>query len=463
MMECLEPKTITIDEDMDDDVISIKSQENNIICNRCKKELMEENDTAEQIRIAVQEAHTEDSEEVTEKIQNLVKKKWPECAYQKTTLKVGNPLLVSGDDDLLLVLKTPEDTSYITNKFKEKYPGISNILENDDTKDQVQYLENITKTKKGIQSCTRVYLTTGDTAENHLRALRDLELTLVGNERKNIAVVAPDEKVRTQFRKLVEIVMLQAVQCVDIYVPKKESSNVPRDNKFDTIRVSSANKSYAEMLKAVRENINPDELGLQVKSTRKLKDNSLLIVTEKEHMEKLKEEILNKSQIADIEIVQRKTTLIISGMDEVTTKEEILEAVNKKIGRDETGKLSIQSLYSNRSGEQVATIETPKNLAAEILETPNIKIGWSSCRVKEKVSIVRCTNCLRMGHTGRACKSKKTQAARCLKCTQEGHTVKDCNNESYCLTCARSGHRSDSMSCPKYRKLIHQKEAEMST
>ncbi|KAL1447351.1 hypothetical protein WDU94_005657 [Cyamophila willieti] len=452
MMTCLESE-----EDK-----SVKTEDDNI-CARCKKEILEDKDTTDEIKMAVQEMHTEDSEHITEKMETLIKKKWPDGAYQKTALKVGNPLIEAEDSDFLLVLKSPEDTSYITNKFKEKYPGLSNILVKENTKDQVQYLENITKTKRGIQSISRVYLTTGETMDNHLKALRDLEITLVGNDQRNIAVVAPEEKIRNQFRKLTEIVMLQSSQCINIYVPKKESRNVPRENKYDTIVINSANKSYAQMLKAVRENIDPDNLGLQVKSARKMKDESLLLVTEKENMEKLKEEIMKKSQIDDIEIIEKKTTLLISGMDEVTTKDEIIGALNKKIGRDETGKLSIKTLYSNRSGEQVTTIETTKSLAAKILETPSIRIGWSSCKVKEKVKIVRCSNCLRVGHTVRTCKTKKTQVLKCLKCTQEGHTVKDCKNESFCLSCAKSGHRSDSMSCPKYRKLVYQKEAETKT
>lgn len=112
-----------------------------------------------------------------------------------------------------------------------------------------------------------------------------------------------------------------------------------------------------------------------------------------------------------MEIIERKVTLIISGMDEDTTKEEIIEA-NKKIGSDQTEKLSIKTLYANRSGDQVSTIETAKQWGIKLVESPTFCIG-STWRIKEKVNIVRCTNCLGVGHAARFCK-KKTNARQKL-------------------------------------------------
>lgn len=464
MLDCLENPAEVRDIEMDtEDAISSSSDEENV-CSRCKKDLIEEKDITEKIKLAVQEAQSIDSEDMTEDIQTLLQRKWPEEAFQKATMKIGNPLVDAGDADLLLVLRTNQDTSYITTKFKEKYPGLKGILEEENTQGQVQYLENIIKTKKGVQSKTRVYVTTGETMENHFKALRDLDLLLVGDSKRNIGVVAPDVKIRTQIRKLADIIMLQSEINLDIYVPKREAKNTPRENKYDTLVINSQNKSYSEMLKAIRGNINPEALGAEIKSVRKRKDDSLLIVTEKENMEKLKNEINEKQELADIKIVEKKITMLVSGMDAVTTKEEIVEALKKKLGdENEIDSITVKSLYANRSGDQNATVETTQSIAARLLVGSSIKIGWSSCKIKEKVSIIRCTNCLRFGHSARGCKAQRTTGTKCLKCSKEGHSVKDCKNPSFCLSCNKDGHRADSMSCPKYRKLVYQKEAEMSS
>lgn len=463
MLECLneEAEEEGEGEQMDTEEMGSVKEDGDNICVRCKREIEEDKNVAEEIKQAVVTAHDEDSEEITENTRKLVRRKWPEAAYQKTSVKVGNPLTDAEDADLLLILKTPADTSFITKKFMEKYPGLESILKESVWEGQVQYLESSTKTKKGLQSCTRVYVTAGTSEEIHFKALRELDLLLVGSQKKKLAFVAPDSTLRAQVRKLAEVVMLQSQPIVDVYVPKKESGGVARANNFDTILINSSNKSYSEMLKVVRENINPENLGIQVKSIRKMKDDSLLLVTEKENVEKLKEEIRNNENINDVKIVEKKATLLISGMDEVTTKEEIITALNKKIGSDEATHLCIKTLYANRSGEQIATIETTRALAVKLLITPTIRIGWSNCRIKEKVIVLRCTNCLKVGHAAKYCRAKKSRDSKCLRCTQEGHNVKDCKNESYCLSCDRSGHRSDSMSCPKYRKLVHQKEAEL--
>lgn len=210
------------------------------------------------------------------------------------------------------------------------------------------------------------------------------------------------------------------------------------------------------MLKTIRENIDPEQMGLGVHTVRKLKDNSLLIMTDKGKKDILTKELSENSIFQDITIIEKKCDLILAGMDAVATNEEIMSALKQKINVQEQD-ITIKYLYENRSGEQVATIGMSVDNAQKLIESGPIKIGWTMCRIKEKIRIVRCTNCLKMGHTQKACKSKKADTKKCLKCLQPGHESKDCVNNSHCISCDKEGHRSDSMSCPKYRKLVYQK------
>lgn len=43
-----------------------------------------------------------------------------------------------------------------------------------------------------------------------------------------------------------------------------------------------------------------------------------------------------------------------------------------------------------------------------------------------------------------------------MKCTQTGHLSRDCTNSSFCTVCDKTGHRSDSPSCPSFRKMIEE-------
>ncbi|KAL1446847.1 hypothetical protein WDU94_005433 [Cyamophila willieti] len=259
---------------------------------------------------------------------------------------------------------------------------------------------------------------------------------------------------------MLEIVFLQTNLEIDIFTPNKESKGKTYDKKYDTVVVNTANKSktYSEMLKIVRENIDPEAIGVDIKDTIKRSDESLLIVAEKTQMGALKKALKETPNMGDIQIIEKKCDVLITGLDAVATKEEIVKAISDSLTSDEVDNTQIKSMYANRSGGQVATLTTSKEIAEKLISNGRIKVGWSRCGVKEKVHIPRCTNCLRVGHVDRNCKSKKSKGKRCLKCTKEGHEVKDCTDQSYCIACAKGGHRSDSMSCPKYRKLVHEKE-----
>lgn len=454
-------------EDENMDIVETDSSTTEILCSRCKKEILDEKQVADSIRSFVQEIHITECEEIVAKDLDTLKKKWPEEAFSSTTLKTGNPLQdIVGD--VLLALKTKEDNPYVMSKFQERHSGLKEIIQDELADGQIQFLENITKTKSGIQKSGRVYVMSGEDVQSQYNSLRELEKEMKSSNCKHISFVAADETVRMNIRKLSEIVFFQSNVEVDIYVPKKESRGKITENKYDTIVINTAvqGKSYSDMLKVVRDNINPESLGINIKSLRKRKDDSLLIITEKSQSETLRREITENLNMKNVvNIVDKKCDLLITGMDAVTTQEEILEAlkVEGSLTEDDKKKLEIKHLYANRSGEQVATITTVKEVADKVTAVGHIRIGWSRCRIKEKISVPRCSNCLRIGHVSRACKTKTTGDKKCLKCTQSGHEAKECTNNTYCNSCAKSGHRADSMSCPKYRKKVYEKERSLAS
>lgn len=292
-----------------------------------------------------------------------------------------------------------------------------------------------------------------------MTSIRELETLIKSDTDKKIGIVVADQKARETVRKLMEIVLLQTDVKLNVYIPKKENNTFrgQTESKYESLVVSSKDKTYSQMLKTVRENIDPTKMGLEIRSVRKRKDESLLIVTEKGKADILKQEIEGNPSMADIQIVEKKCEVIVSGMDSITTEEELKEALDETLLVQNIKGLQVKSIYTNRGGEQVATLEMNEDVAEKLIEQGTVKIGWSICKIKRKFTIPRCTNCLKVGHLQRNCKGKRAKDKRCLKCTQEGHTTAACTNKSFCTACTKEGHRSDSMSCPKYRKLIYQK------
>ncbi|KAI5734642.1 hypothetical protein M8J77_008999 [Diaphorina citri] len=75
------------------------------------------------------------------------------------------------------------------------------------------------------------------------------------------------------------------------------------------------------------------------------------------------------------------------------------------------------------------------------------------CRVKPKVNVMLCYNCLELGHHSDICKKKRNDR-KCLNCTQVGHLSKDCTSGSFCATCNREGHRTGSTICPTSKRRM---------
>lgn len=83
-----------------------------------------------------------------------------------------------------------------------------------------------------------------------------------------------------------------------------------------------------------------------------------------------------------------------------------------------------------------------------------IYVDWSSCRVKDFLSITRCYNCQGYGHPSRYCKGKRT----CAHCSGD-HDLKDCGSRRDpfpCSACAKFGrnlmHGVNDPNCPVYRR-----------
>lgn len=233
---------------------------------------------------------------------------------------------------------------------------------------------------------------------------------------------------------------------------------------------STGGSSYASILRGIKGNPQLKELGEQVSGVRKTEKGHLLLELQKGTGDKLGglRQTLANELGAGIEIKVLTATservIEIFDMDEISTKEDVLEALKMSLGSEADHlKDSAISLRSSFRGSQIATVQLPSKLVVKLLESGKIKVGWSRCRVREKVVPTRCYKCWEFGHRSGACKSEVDRSSLCFKCGLSDHKAKDCPNKAKCALCSQrnpqeeANHFTGRGKCPLLRSAIQKK------
>ena len=136
---------------------------------------------------------------------------------------------------------------------------------------------------------------------------------------------------------------------------------------------------------------------------RRTKDRSLLIVLTKESSGKATDlhQAMQTSlgENANVSIKARELDVEVKDLDEITTKEEIVEALQRLLGADSGITLiSIKSLRPAYYGTQTAVVGLLAPVAKKFLGRRNIRIGWTYCRIRELIKPLKCIRCWDFGH-----------------------------------------------------------------
>lgn len=90
-------------------------------------------------------------------------------------------------------------------------------------------------------------------------------------------------------------------------------------------------------------------------------------------------------------------TIVSKDIDEITTKEEVCEALEKRselVGLQES---AVNTARKVCGGTQTAIISLPAEAAGRV------RIGWGMYRFRDRVALKRCFRCLCVGHIAKAC------------------------------------------------------------
>ena len=92
----------------------------------------------------------------------------------------------------------------------------------------------------------------------------------------------------------------------------------------------------------------------------------------------------------------------------------------------------------------MAIITVGAREAAKLLEKGHLKVGWVSCRVRERLEVARCYKCLGFGHVANRC-SGPDRSRFCFKCGGQDHRANACKGTESCFLCAEDGLKGDSV------------------
>ncbi|XP_049304022.1 uncharacterized protein LOC125776326 [Bactrocera dorsalis] len=243
---------------------------------------------------------------------------------------------------------------------------------------------------------------------------------------------------------------------VDVVKKRRPAEKKIRSRPDAIILTKKDGASYADILRKIKCDTGLEELGSSVTYIRKTLKGDLLLEL-KSQADKRAETFQSALEevVGEMAVIQPKThnvTIICKDLDEITTPEEICEALKKECGIENLGKVNVKNMRKTRSGTQIATLCLRAQDAKAALKVGKIKIGWSICRLREYSPIPRCFRCFHLGHMAHKCSNPVDRSSLCTRCGAGGHVAKSCTNDPSCMLC-KGAHSALSTTCPKYLEM----------
>ncbi|KAI4467919.1 hypothetical protein MML48_2g00006521 [Holotrichia oblita] len=162
--------------------------------------------------------------------------------------------------------------------------------------------------------------------------------------------------------------------------------------KNEKIIIKAEGKTYSDMLRTIKQNVNIDEVGIKVKTIKKIARGDIMMEVQggKDKAEALRREIQNNNEGTQVKVKNRDEVIHVLGIDGDVTQKEIEEAIRKNVASANYQDITVLSCRPNQSGSQNATIALEKGLARDLVRKGSLRVGWVPCCVRARVNITRC-------------------------------------------------------------------------
>ncbi|KAM8702184.1 hypothetical protein ACLKA7_000742 [Drosophila subpalustris] len=172
---------------------------------------------------------------------------------------------------------------------------------------------------------------------------------------------------------------------------KFEQQKTARKPRSDAIRVSGVGgRTFADLLRTVKSDTSLKQFCGDVQGIRKAANGDLLLRLTKRptHSTVELQETVSKAlgENAVVKALTDQTRVEVRDLDELTTKDEIIGAINSEMGVSSFKTESIISLRATKDGLQTAVISMPTTQANELANKGKIRIGWLAGSVTWELS-----------------------------------------------------------------------------
>lgn len=162
--------------------------------------------------------------------------------------------------------------------------------------------------------------------------------------------------------------------------------------------VDAGQQSYAEILKLVKETMGGNSVADVVRSTVETRNGHLKLNVDKRRgkaddiVEFFKIRV-GGNEVRKVGPYSKKRAVHISGMDELTTAEDIKLEIRKYLVNPEQ-EVVVKNLRPQRfGGMQMATLVVDEQTAQKIADKREVRIGLSYCRTRLRVDLPTCYRC----------------------------------------------------------------------
>lgn len=236
--------------------------------------------------------------------------------------------------------------------------------------------------------------------------------------------------------------------------PEVTRGKPTRKPTTEAVFVKGTGKTYADLLRTVRNQVSLEGTDIKIAGVRKTAAGEIMIsMAGGGQAELLKQKIIEGVQGITARTRSTDVVLIIKGIDGAATTQEVQTAIEGDTSTDKDGGVKEIRMSPAYGGNETATVTVTQEAAQRLLQDGRVRIGWTSCRIMEKIEVLKCYRCWIYGHVAAAC-TGTDRTETCVKCGQQGHKVKECGHNPYCVICKVEGHRTGSGGCPVHRRML---------
>lgn len=303
------------------------------------------------------------------------------------------------------------------------------------------------------------------------KTLSKIKESLKSNSNRKIAIPQQAGIAGVILERIAEYLFSDTNVEIQLYKPNEEKKGSAKNTPFvqgppkvnlGSIRPTSQKKKeqeavlvkmrgtpYAELLKKLKETVNPEEIGVDLSGVKQTRNGDMILIVKNgaNKAEDLKNMIKEKLPTANTSHLISKKVIHIKDLDGITNTEEVRDAISRLLATDEEN-IEIRALRPSYGGRQNVTAIVKSEDADKLIQMRHMKIGWTNCRIIERKQETKCHRCWTTGHLKTEC-TGPDRTMLCLKCAKPGHKAADCKNTAYCVHCNQEGHQSSSQKCTR--------------